>query len=76
MSLGCAGKQFGYGNVMQIPTVTKVVVNMGCRRGPRRQVDQRGGQRFGANHRAGPAASPRAVQRRGGMPSESALRGD
>jgi len=22
-------KQFGYGNVMQIPTVTKVVVNMG-----------------------------------------------
>ena len=22
-------KQFGYGNVMQIPTITKVVVNMG-----------------------------------------------
>ncbi len=29
-------KQFGYGNVMQIPTVTKVVVNMECRRGPPR----------------------------------------
>jgi len=28
-------KQFGYGNVMQIPTVTKVVVNNGSRRSGR-----------------------------------------
>ena len=61
-------EQFGYGNVMQIPGVVKVVVNMGVgERRPRREADRRRGSRPGHDHRPEAAGPPgdqvhRAVQ--------------